>query len=235
MRQRLEIRCIVSCMTESTLFSLICISALLLCLQHYELLYSFGKISLWPVIIALIIEEVIRAALFNNRVLQLTKKDLKLPKTKSTRVKVRDIFKFAVIIISATSIFYIVAVLFGAPLCSEQEETFMFSVLMTVLTVFPLVLHLGIDTTYNILKSATINYETDILAKILTTSSKLTLLGSWLGAIVIPLDWDRPWQVWPVPCSLGSLLGFIISEFLILLLHMPRIRDRLISSSKYNL
>ena len=22
-----------------------------------------------------------------------------------------------------------------------------------------------------------------------------TLLGSWLGAFVIPLDWERPWQV----------------------------------------
>ena len=23
----------------------------------------------------------------------------------------------------------------------------------------------------------------------------LTVLGAWLGAFVIPLDWDRPWQV----------------------------------------
>ncbi len=23
-----------------------------------------------------------------------------------------------------------------------------------------------------------------------------TCLGAWMGAFVIPLDWDRPWQVW---------------------------------------
>lgn len=22
-----------------------------------------------------------------------------------------------------------------------------------------------------------------------------TIIGAWAGAIVIPLDWDRPWQV----------------------------------------
>ena len=26
-------------------------------------------------------------------------------------------------------------------------------------------------------------------------------LGAWCGAMVIPLDWDRPWQKWPVPCA----------------------------------
>jgi hypothetical protein len=33
------------------------------------------------------------------------------------------------------------------------------------------------------------------------------LIGAWLGAIVIPLDWERPWQQWPVSCVLGALLG----------------------------
>ncbi|XP_053642920.1 uncharacterized protein PIG-F isoform X2 [Cherax quadricarinatus] len=33
------------------------------------------------------------------------------------------------------------------------------------------------------------------------------LLGAWLGAIPIPLDWDTPWQVWPLTCSIGAVLG----------------------------
>ena len=32
-------------------------------------------------------------------------------------------------------------------------------------------------------------------------------LGAWLGAIVVPLDWDRAWQVWPTPCVLGAICG----------------------------
>jgi hypothetical protein len=35
------------------------------------------------------------------------------------------------------------------------------------------------------------------------------LLGAWLGAFPIPLDWDRPWQAWPVTCVYGSLFGFL--------------------------
>ena len=33
-------------------------------------------------------------------------------------------------------------------------------------------------------------------------------LGAWCGAMVIPLDWDRPWQKWPVPCVAGAVAGF---------------------------
>ena len=32
-------------------------------------------------------------------------------------------------------------------------------------------------------------------------------LGAWCGAMVIPLDWDRPWQKWPVPCVAGAVAG----------------------------
>ena len=30
-----------------------------------------------------------------------------------------------------------------------------------------------------------------------------SLAGAWMGAIPIPLDWDRPWQRWPVTCVAG--------------------------------
>lgn len=45
--------------------------------------------------------------------------------------------------------------------------------------------------------------------------------GSWAGCIVIPLDWDRPWQAWPIPNVVGSMvlalttsLGYIIKDVL---------------------
>lgn len=31
--------------------------------------------------------------------------------------------------------------------------------------------------------------------------------GSWVGAIPIPLDWDREWQKWPVTIVTGMYLG----------------------------
>lgn len=40
------------------------------------------------------------------------------------------------------------------------------------------------------------------------------IIGSWLGCAVIPLDWGRAWQKWPVPnvmaASICSLLGLLI-------------------------
>ena len=34
------------------------------------------------------------------------------------------------------------------------------------------------------------------------------LFGGWLGAITIPLDWGRPWQLWPLPIVTGAAFGY---------------------------
>lgn len=46
------------------------------------------------------------------------------------------------------------------------------------------------------------------LDRALLLQSYGALGGAWLGAIPIPLDWDRPWQAWPVTLVYGSLAGF---------------------------
>lgn len=33
------------------------------------------------------------------------------------------------------------------------------------------------------------------------------VLGAWLGAVPIPLDWDREWQKWPVTIVTGMYVG----------------------------
>ncbi|KAF8624692.1 hypothetical protein AX17_007023 [Amanita inopinata Kibby_2008] len=38
------------------------------------------------------------------------------------------------------------------------------------------------------------------------------LAGSWLGAIPIALDWDRPWQAWPLTPAFGAIAGFMIGS-----------------------
>ena len=40
-----------------------------------------------------------------------------------------------------------------------------------------------------------------------------TLLGAWLGAVPIPLDWDRPWQEWPVTIVTGAYLGCVAGKY----------------------
>ena len=35
-------------------------------------------------------------------------------------------------------------------------------------------------------------------------------LGAWFGALPIPLDWDRPWQKWPVSVVRGMTFGHLV-------------------------
>jgi len=41
-----------------------------------------------------------------------------------------------------------------------------------------------------------------------------TGIGAWLGAIPIPLDWDRPWQAWPVTIVTGAYLGYVAGSLI---------------------
>jgi phosphatidylinositol glycan class F len=36
------------------------------------------------------------------------------------------------------------------------------------------------------------------------------VLGAWLGAVPIPLDWDRDWQRWPVTILVGLYVGHCV-------------------------
>ena len=37
-------------------------------------------------------------------------------------------------------------------------------------------------------------------------------VGAWIGAIPIPLDWDREWQKWPVTIICGLYAGAVIGK-----------------------
>ena len=37
-------------------------------------------------------------------------------------------------------------------------------------------------------------------------------LGAWIGAVPIPLDWDRDWQKWPVTVVTGGYAGWALGK-----------------------
>ena len=37
-------------------------------------------------------------------------------------------------------------------------------------------------------------------------------IGAWLGAVPIPLDWDREWQKWPVTIVTGAYTGYVVGK-----------------------
>ncbi|KAF8025264.1 hypothetical protein BT93_F2184 [Corymbia citriodora subsp. variegata] len=36
------------------------------------------------------------------------------------------------------------------------------------------------------------------------------IIGAWFGAWPMPLDWERPWQEWPICVSYGAIIGYLV-------------------------
>ncbi|KAH3848362.1 phosphatidylinositol-glycan biosynthesis class F protein-like [Dreissena polymorpha] len=103
-------------------------------------------------------------------------------------------------------LFHCLAVLFGAPFFDKTAETFHFAMLLASTTVLPAVVHLG--PSIEVWIKVFIFQSLDTVQEIAVFYSVVcSLLGSWCGAAPIPLDWDRPWQAWPITCVLGAILG----------------------------
>ncbi|KAL1139992.1 hypothetical protein AAG570_006969 [Ranatra chinensis] len=126
----------------------------------------------------------------------------------------KEFFKSIIIVGGSVIVYYILAVLFGAQVLKNFEETFMFSMLLSQLTIFPLCLNVGASDIPHLLSTME---SSNAIHSLLIMNIKGTLAGAWLGAIVIPLDWDRPWQEWPIPCSVGAFCGYILSHYVLLI------------------
>uniref|UniRef100_A0A671SJP3 Phosphatidylinositol-glycan biosynthesis class F protein-like n=1 Tax=Sinocyclocheilus anshuiensis TaxID=1608454 RepID=A0A671SJP3_9TELE len=92
--------------------------------------------------------------------------------------------------------------------CRSALETFSLAVLLSTLTTLRCLCILGPNV------QAWIRvFSRDGAMSVWDTSLQITtgcsVIGAWLGALPIPLDWDRPWQIWPISCTLGATTGFL--------------------------
>ncbi|CAH8389082.1 unnamed protein product [Eruca vesicaria subsp. sativa] len=55
------------------------------------------------------------------------------------------------------------------------------------------------------------NENTEYMIVIPTYGS---IVGGWFGAWPMPLDWERPWQEWPICVCYGAIGGYIIGQIL---------------------
>jgi len=101
-------------------------------------------------------------------------------------------------------------VCFGAPVLSSWYETGSFCVLICLLTAYPCLLVLGPTSLVSVWTST----EDNPLHSTLYLNSVCSLAGAWLGAIPLPLDWDRPWQAWPITSCLGAVAGHVAANVL---------------------
>lgn len=111
---------------------------------------------------------------------------------------------------AGAGMFHVFAVLFGAPLKESFINTFLWASLMSCTCVLPTAMIIGTDINQwreLFLYSSTWYSLSEIVSY---WGAVAGVVGAWIGAIPIPLDWDRPWQVWPIPCIYGAIMGHMV-------------------------
>lgn len=108
----------------------------------------------------------------------------------------------------ATPAVHALFVLFGAPLLDHVAHTMLCAAHCSLLGLFPVVYARGVDG--------------DALVAVAGASAPLdetfgglmgAVVGAWLGAVPIPLDWDREWQRWPVTIVVGLYAGSLLGAW----------------------
>ncbi|CAB4410264.1 unnamed protein product [Rhizophagus irregularis] len=116
----------------------------------------------------------------------------------------------------AVFVLHIVAILFGASLIHNAQKTLMFAVYVSLLGIFPPAVAFKNHTPYWSRVFSDFCPET-IPEKMVYYPTVGTIIGAWAGAIVIPLDWDRPWQEWPISCVISAYIGHVIGSIIALI------------------
>lgn len=121
-------------------------------------------------------------------------------------------FKFAGLQLGGILLFALICIVLGAPSLSHFDQTLTLSALLTTLTIFPFTLFLGARVTSLLLltnKLEMISVLDEVYLQLLEASAMGAILGSWAGSVVMPLDWDRSWQVYPIPNIVGAFIGHV--------------------------
>lgn len=121
------------------------------------------------------------------------------------------VFRSVVGVLVGIPLFYVSAVLFGAPVFELLPQTMMWSVIQSMFVLLPL--------------AAAQHFDLQVWKRVYALNDARTafemcaswggigsMVGAWSGACLIPLDWDAPWQKWPIPLIYGGSVGFVVGH-----------------------
>ena len=111
-------------------------------------------------------------------------------------VSMGDMRKRAMVSMAAgTLTAHVSFILFGAPIVTAFSKTLALSACLGSVVVLPLGCSLGGDVKawQRVISHNNPQHPAEIQFYV---PAAMAVLGAWLGAFPIPLDWDRPWQVW---------------------------------------
>ncbi|KAF8843500.1 hypothetical protein BDN67DRAFT_988464 [Paxillus ammoniavirescens] len=150
--------------------------------------------------------------------------EIKLDRVRFNNLRFTRLKEAAAFTLCAAAAICVVAFMFGAPLASHHLHTALLAFVVAILTTFAPAFALGCPS-MSTEAAAMINrlVWTRLFVEIsprnafecaMVYPAVGTVIGSWLGAIPIALDWDRPWQAWPLTPLFGSLGGYIIGALI---------------------
>ncbi|XP_053603865.1 phosphatidylinositol-glycan biosynthesis class F protein [Plodia interpunctella] len=201
LNNQLELRKI----TVSSLITCIYLPSIVTFISYKGVLYSIGEGSSFYILVLIFVAEWLKSFYLASS------NDSQGKKNKANKSRLSDILKSFAFMLVVLFSFFVGIILFGAPALDCHEQTLMLSALMTLLTVFPLIAHSGVESSMQLLFGIK-NYGRNTIMEMLVNNSIVTVCGAWLGAVVIPLDWNTPWQQWPIPCYLGAIGGYLLSN-----------------------
>lgn len=120
-----------------------------------------------------------------------------------------DTFVFTVI---GTLFWMVLAICLGCPIPQSLSKTALWSIAMSALTCsFVASQYISRDERINALERLVFRERPRKPDEAVIWGGFYgCLVGSWMGALCIPLDWDEPWQEWPIPVLYGGLVGFAL-------------------------
>lgn len=212
-----------------------------ICFFEDEQFIQTGKIHS-PITLILIVGELLRWGISKYAFgLDASNKDYSISGARQSSIKnvsivthIKKLCKLCGLLAIFVAIFIAACILLGAPYHQNYEETLALSVLLTSLTILPIGLFLGPSKTvqYLFYDSFELSSAFDVWQlDLLQYNAFGTLVGAWAGSIVSPLDWDRPWQAYPIPNVVGAVLGFSFANIHTFLSSIVQISDRMIDLS----
>ncbi|KAI0206737.1 GPI biosynthesis protein family Pig-F-domain-containing protein [Astrocystis sublimbata] len=112
-----------------------------------------------------------------------------------------------VLTIFSAGFLHVLLVLFGAPFLTHLSHTFLCSLHLSLLGLYPLFYARGVSGT-DWVEIIGVRAPFDEAFGGLVGAG----VGAWLGAVPIPLDWDREWQKWPVTILCGIYAGYAVGK-----------------------
>ncbi|CAE6504421.1 unnamed protein product [Rhizoctonia solani] len=129
----------------------------------------------------------------------------------------------AIAVAFSSPLVFALLVLFGAPMSSHLIPTSFLAILLSILTVWTPAYTFGLPSlTSQTLKAEERRQKWIGLFVEFSTRSPVdraivfpaigAIIGCWLGALPMPLDWDRPWQAWPLTSAYMAVIGHLIGS-----------------------